>query len=160
MDNKPNPRVGVACFLVKPNGQFLVSRRKGSHGAGRLQLPGGHLEYGESFEECAAREILEETGVKIDPSQITFMTCTNDPMPEENKHYITVFMRSKVPDTVEPKVRSYYLLLSLHTHPNFQTMEPHKCDGWSWMSFETLKTTDNLFIAMQNLLLQRPDIIP
>lgn len=34
------------------------------------QFPGGHLEEGETFEECLKREILEETGIEIDDEAI------------------------------------------------------------------------------------------
>ena len=34
--------------------------------AGAWVLPGGHIDVGESFEECAIREIYEETGIKIE----------------------------------------------------------------------------------------------
>lgn len=39
--------------------------RKGSHGDGEWALPGGHLEMGESFEQCAVREVEEETGIMV-----------------------------------------------------------------------------------------------
>ena len=58
----------------------------------------GHLDYLESFESCAAREVFEETGLKLDPQTISFLTTTNDPMPEENTHYVTIFMRGELVD--------------------------------------------------------------
>ena len=52
--------VGAAGGLVKnKKGEFLVMRRKGI-----LDLPKGHIEPGESIEECALREVGEECGIE------------------------------------------------------------------------------------------------
>lgn len=63
------PRVGVAVFVINEKGNVLIGKRTGSHGAGTLALPGGHLELHESFHECAAREVYEETGLILEPPQ-------------------------------------------------------------------------------------------
>ena len=47
--------------VVNDCGQWLMIRRNG-----RWDLPKGHLECGERIEECAAREIEEETGVRAE----------------------------------------------------------------------------------------------
>lgn len=52
------PLVGVGVLIFQQGSQrCLVGRRKGAHGGGEYALPGGHLEHGESFEECARREV-------------------------------------------------------------------------------------------------------
>jgi len=56
-------------------------------------MPGGHLEYGESPQECAIREAEEEVGVLI--TDLTFCTITNDIFGEEGKHYVTIWMEGK-----------------------------------------------------------------
>lgn len=58
--------------------------------AGTHQFPGGHLEYGESFADCAIREVREETGLEV--GDVKFLTATNDVMADEGKHYVTVFV--------------------------------------------------------------------
>jgi 8-oxo-dGTP diphosphatase len=58
-----------------------------------LQLPGGHLEHGESFAECAVREAREETGLEI--SGIEVVRVTNDVF-DEGKHYVTIFVKGVV----------------------------------------------------------------
>ena len=65
-------RVGVA-VIVRRKGHVLMGLRKGSHGAGTWSFPGGHLETGETVTMCAARELLEETGVKI----LVWWKCAN-----------------------------------------------------------------------------------
>ena len=42
------------------------------------------------------REVLEETGLDIEDVQ--FLTATNDVMPQDGKHYVTVFVGARVKD--------------------------------------------------------------
>ena len=90
--NKLNVRVGIGVFIFK-NGKFLMGQRKNSHGNGTWSVPGGHLEFGESFEETARREVLEETGLSI--KNVHFGGVTNDYFKDENKHYVTIWMLSE-----------------------------------------------------------------
>lgn len=80
-----------------------MGKRKGSHGSGTWSVPGGHLEFGETWEEAATREVLEETGIKI--KNVSFLAATNDVM-KENKHYISVWMTADfaggTPQIMEP----------------------------------------------------------
>ena len=61
-------RVGVAVIIMRQN-TILLGERIGSHGANTWATPGGHLEFGESVEQCAIREVFEETGLNV--SKIT-----------------------------------------------------------------------------------------
>mgnify|MGYP000485579306 FL=1 len=79
-------RVGVAVIIMRQN-TILLGERIGAHGANTWATPGGHLEFGESVEQCAIREVFEETGLNI--SQITKLDFTNDIFSAEKKHYIT-----------------------------------------------------------------------
>lgn len=113
---KIKPRVGVAVFVFK-DGKVLLGKRKGAHGAGDWSPPGGHLEFGESVEDCAKRELLEETGLKA--FDVKTGAWSNDVI-DNDKHYITLFA---VIDQFEgePKL-----------------LEPHKCEGWHWFSVDHL----------------------
>jgi 8-oxo-dGTP diphosphatase len=64
MNQENRPYIGVAVIVVR-EGRVLLGKRKNAHGAGTWQFPGGHLEYGESIESCARRELFEETGLTI-----------------------------------------------------------------------------------------------
>lgn len=117
----PAPRVAVVVFLVKGN-KVLLGRRRSAVGYSTFALPGGNLEFGESFEECAVREVKEETGLEI--ANVELLTVTNNLFLEEPKpyHYVTIFMRSIPADAYQEP----------------QNMEPEKCDGWDWYGWDDL----------------------
>jgi len=85
------PRVGIGVFVIR-DGKFLMGHRKGSHGAGTWSIPGGHMEYGESFEQTAKREVREETGMAI--GNVRFGAVTNDLFESDKKHYVTIWVLS------------------------------------------------------------------
>lgn len=82
-------RIGVA-VLIRKGKQILLIRRSHVHGAGSWSTPGGHLEFGETLQACAVREVKEETDLDI--HNPIFLGITNDFFPEVNKHYITIWM--------------------------------------------------------------------
>lgn len=183
----PQVRVGVGVFILSsssstpkslnPNSNpknptFLLGIRLNSHGSGTQALPGGHLEFGETFEECAIREVMEETGLQI--TKPKFLTATNDFISsssssssggkgeeeEDKKHYVTVFMTcERLNQEDEPVNR-----------------EPEKCGGWEWVDWESLvkwveeegKEEENkedgvrkkVFTPLISLIRQRPGLVP
>ena len=101
MTPRAEPRVGVACVIIRA-GRILLMRRQRSHGAGSWSTPGGHLDFGESPEACAIRETNEETGLTIEGAKL--FAITNDVFAEEGKHYVTLWMRAGAAQG-EPAVR-------------------------------------------------------
>ena len=59
-----NPNVGVAAIVVE-DGAVLLTRRGGSFRPGLWDLPGGFCDPDETPEDCAVRELAEETGCAI-----------------------------------------------------------------------------------------------
>ena len=58
------PRVGVGAIIIH-EGNILLVERGVEPSRGLWAIPGGTLKLGETLQECAAREILEETGISI-----------------------------------------------------------------------------------------------
>jgi len=100
MNVDKRPQVGLGVLIFK-DGKALLGKRKGGLGAGTWCPPGGHFEFGESFEACARREVLEETGLHL--KDIGVITMTNDIFEKEGKHYVTIFMGADY-EGGEPKV--------------------------------------------------------
>ena len=86
------PQVGTAIIITRED-KVLLMKRKGSHSPGTWSTPGGHLDYGETPEDCAAREAKEEVGVDV--VDIRFRSVTNDLFEAAGRHYVTVWMEGK-----------------------------------------------------------------
>lgn len=126
-----SPKIGVA-VLVRKAGKILFGKRIYEHGEKTWAPPGGHLEYHENPADCAKREVLEETGLKIKNTQ--FATITNDIFEDTGKHYITL----------------YYI--ADYDSGDVENKAPYKCERWKW--FEWNKLPKPLFLCIQNLLKQ------
>lgn len=78
--------------VIFKEGKVLLVRRKNQPDAGKWGFPGGKIEWGESIDEAATREILEETGVFTRPRKvITAVDCldfASGDRPE--RHFILV----------------------------------------------------------------------
>jgi 8-oxo-dGTP diphosphatase len=116
MESEQKPQVGIGVMIIK-DGKVLLGKRKGSHGAGAYSFPGGHLEYMESFEASAMREVKEETGIEIE--NILFLNVSNLKQ-YAPKHYVDIGL---VADwkSGEPQV-----------------MEPNKVEQWDWYEMDSL----------------------
>ncbi|WP_367648651.1 NUDIX hydrolase [Ruegeria arenilitoris] len=62
----PVPKIGALAVVLHQDQVLLVQRKK-QPDQGLWGFPGGHVEWGETVLEAAARELLEETGVTARP---------------------------------------------------------------------------------------------
>lgn len=99
---RPSANVGVS-VLVRNGGRILLEKRANVHGAGTWGPPSGHIDFGETPEQTAKRETMEETGVSIE--HITFRGVTNDVFEAEQKHYITLWFEANY-SAGEPVVKA------------------------------------------------------
>lgn len=56
----------VGAVVTDPDGRLLLVLRGREPGAGLWSIPGGKVESGESLVEAVAREVLEETALKVE----------------------------------------------------------------------------------------------
>jgi 8-oxo-dGTP diphosphatase len=132
-----SPRVGIG-VLIFNNKFLLLGKRMLKHGSSSWAPPGGHLEFGETFEECAIREVKEETGLEITSPRI--IGVTNDLFLQDNKHYVSIFLHVKYDGNQQ-----------------IQNLEPEKVLSWNW--FDVSQIPDNLFLPLQNLIKNKSTLL-
>ena len=118
-------RVGAGFgVILEKDGKILLGKRhpdpdkadSAFRSAGEWSLPGGKLEWGESFEDGAIREVKEETGITIkDPQVISVHNCKN-----QHAHFMTVG------------------LLTHEWSGEAKVMEPDEMTEWKWFDAHTL----------------------
>lgn len=109
-------RVGIGVIVLNPKNQILAAKRKALHGQGTWALVGGHLEFGETFKECARRETMEEAGLEL--QNIRMLATAEHFFKNGTKHYVTIYMIGRVGDETP------------------QLLEPDSMEEWQY--FDTL----------------------
>ena len=127
VESEPRPRVGVGVVFVR-NGKVFLAKRRGALGGGTWGSAGGHLEHGETLEDCARREAREEFGVDV--GDLTFLCVSN--IIAYGRHYVDVEFLGDIGEQ-EPLL-----------------MEPEAFDGSGWFPLSSLP--EPIFRAMDYAL--------
>lgn len=120
-------KIGVGTVIYQ-NGKILLGYRLSKHGHGFWAFPGGHVEMGETPEEAAIRETLEETALTI--RTVEKLAFTND-FYENGTQYITLFFKA------------------ISWTGEVENLEPEKCERWEWFSPDELPAP--LFLPIRTL---------
>ena len=87
------PLVGVGVVFIR-GGEVFLAQRQGAHGESTWGSAGGHLEFGESLEDCARREAQEELGVRV--GGLRALCLSN--IIEYGRHYVDVEFLGEIGD--------------------------------------------------------------
>jgi 8-oxo-dGTP diphosphatase len=126
--SEKNIKIGSNILLIR-DGKVLFGKRLNCAGAGTYGVVGGHVEFGESPEACAIRELKEETGLVID--KLKLVSIINDPR-QDTGHYM----------------QFVYLCDDFQGEP--QLLEPEKCEGWEWFGINNPPA--NIFFGHRDFL--------
>ena len=116
-------KVGFGVMVLK-EGKVLLGKRHDDpekadsllQGAGKWTMPGGKLDFGEKFSEGAKREVMEETGIKL--NSIKLIALNDDII--EGVHFVT----------------AGFLCEDFENEP--RVLEPDEITCWEWFDLDAL----------------------
>ena len=85
------PLVGVGALILQRD-RILMAQRGKEPGKGSWSLPGGALKVGETLKDAIRREVLEETGLAVDPRHVfeVFERIVRDRDGAAEYHYVLI----------------------------------------------------------------------
>jgi 8-oxo-dGTP diphosphatase len=95
-ENPQKPEVAIGALVLKDQKVLLVKRSQ-PPSEGLWALPGGKIHLGETLQQAAKREILEETGITIIPGEpvYSFDTIHRDGKGNVRFHYVIIDLLAK-----------------------------------------------------------------
>ncbi|WP_051966426.1 nucleotide triphosphate diphosphatase NUDT15 [Kitasatospora mediocidica] len=115
------PLIGAGVIVPAPDGRVLLGRRITAGEQPSWGLPGGKVDqHGESFEQAAARELAEETGIVL---------------PADAMRVLGVLL-----DHRDGRARLTAAVLAPVCDATAVVTEPHACGGWERFAPDALPT--------------------
>ena len=129
--------IGVGVMIVR-GGKVLLGLRNSDakkaksalHGEGTWTMPGGKIRFGEKCSDTCAREVLEETGLKIVKRKLKLISLSDDIV--SDAHFLT----------------AGFLCRDFQGKP--KACEPERIVEWRWFGLK--KLPKNIFSASKNVL--------
>jgi 8-oxo-dGTP diphosphatase len=131
------PQIGLGIFTINHSQDKIllgIRRKEAKYG-----LPGGRLEYLETFEECASRELYEETNIQIKDSKRFKLFCYFNVIDKTLDYHWVNF--------------DLYVNLSKNEEVMLNNREKENFISWEWVDIGFLHTNrDKLFLPLGKLL--------
>lgn len=123
--------VGIAVF--NDEGKIFITKRGqgATNDRGKWEIPGGAVEFGETREEAAKREIKEENDIDIEI--ISELQTTDHLLPEEGQHWVA----------------TTYVCRHVGSSPRI--IEPDKCEEIGWFTMEEAEKLELSSITLHDI---------
>ena len=115
--------VAVGALLINDKEEVLLLKRsqQARNYRGHWEAPGGSVDFNETLEQAAKREVMEEIGIEVDI--VRQLPAADEIIPEEKQHWVSIPFLVKSRSKQEPKI-----------------LEPEKADDMQWFSLDNLPT--------------------
>lgn len=145
-------RPSARLLIVDPHNNVLLFRFDASDGQAFWATPGGGCDPGETYEQAARRELIEETGFDLDPGEerhrrrVEFTTLEGEDIWSDERYFFV-------------RVGDQAIDTSRHTELERRVMKHHR-----WWSLNQLRTTSELvfpenMVDLVEIILQENDIV-
>ena len=135
MINRPKIMINVFIFNTEGN-KLLIGKR---YDDGSFATISGKLDYGEGFEDCAARILCNVANILLeDQERLKFLCSYNVVDKLANVHLVSI---------------DFYLQLTKEEEKGYLMIDSYHFQNWSWYSYEEiLKMYDNLFCGLRTFM--------